>query len=128
MTNTTSEFGKELDSLADAITFWRGAVPVGADLGISFPAGYDQRATSGTSAPGRRVHLLPVPDWRSFKAGAVQYLARCAAEEPRTAGSQVFCGDADTGRGGISGFDGTFFYGYPVRAWWIAIPWLVLVG
>ena len=74
MTNTTSEFGKELDSLADVITFGMAPSLLAFDLGISLPALFHQpEAVWSTYAKGGSFHLLPVSDWRGFKAGAFQH-------------------------------------------------------
>jgi len=64
MTNTTSEFGKELDSLADVIAF---------GVGLSFPARHAQRGAASSFAAGRGFCQFCVSAVRRLAAGAVQH-------------------------------------------------------
>ena len=62
-TRTTSDFGKELDSLADVITF--GVAPsLLADMGIPDVAGDTGPYGTGQVAAPWGLRLLPVPDLR----------------------------------------------------------------
>jgi hypothetical protein len=109
-----SEFGKELDSLADAITFGVAPSLLALIWGFHFLPDSINPQLHGASVAGRRVHLFSVSDWRRFAAGAVQHFARCAAAQSRTAGAKVFCGDADSGGGGFLAATVHFATAFPV--------------
>ncbi len=106
MTNTASDFGKELDSLADAITFGVAPALLALIWGFHFLPDYRKSATPRAPAPGRRLHLLSVLDWRCFAAGALQHQPRRAAAQPGASGPEILCRDADSCGGGAGGFDG----------------------
>ena len=73
MTGTSSDFGKELDSLADAITFGSRSGAAGLDLGIlRRPAGSAHRVAHQIDATGSDGELS-VSDGGSEPAGALQY-------------------------------------------------------
>ncbi len=128
MTNTCSEFGKELDSLADAITFGVAPSLLALIWGFHFlPDSINLRVAPAPDT-GRRLHLLPVSHRRGLAAGALQHQPRCPAAQSGAAGAQVFCGHADSRCGGPVGRHRAFCYGIPVQAWWVAVIWLVIVG
>ena len=99
MTNTTSDFGRELDSLADVITF--GMAPAILAFLWGFHAHRDgERRTAYQEADSlRRGHDIPVPRGWRVPLGAIQYPEQSAAFEPRASGAKIFCGDADPRRG-----------------------------
>jgi len=128
MTNTCSEFGKELDSLADAITF--GVAPSLLALIWGF-------------------HFLPVtsnPEWRMnlqhagafvcflFLIGGVSRLARfnishdAQPRNPGRPGRKYFVGMPIPAAAGLLAATIHLCYGIPVPEWWIAVLWLILVG
>jgi len=84
MTNTSSAFGRELDSLADVITF--------ASFGLS-----DHSCAVG---PLRRGDLLSFPHLWSMPFSAVQHQREPAAAQSRPAGPQILCRNADSSGGG----------------------------
>jgi CDP-diacylglycerol--serine O-phosphatidyltransferase len=127
MTNTCSDFGKELDSLADVITFGVAPSLLALVWGFHFLPETAIRAAAAPDAGGR-VHLLSVSALRSVAAGAVQHLARCAAAQSGTAGEEVLCGDADSGGGGTAGVDCPSLLRDSGAYWWISIPWLAAGG
>ncbi len=106
MTNTASDFGKELDSLADVITFGVAPSLLAYVWGFYFLPDSINAQLASALAAGRRLHQLSFPDWRSFPPGAVQYQPRCAATQPGATGPEVFCGNADSSGGGHAGSDG----------------------
>ena len=129
MTNTASEFGKELDSLADVITFGVAPSLLAYDLGLSFSAGHHQPAAASAPGAGGRLYLFPVPDRRGVASGAIQHQPRCAAAQSRAAGRKYFVGMPIPAAAGLLAATVHFFCGIPVEGeWWVAIPWLMLVG
>lgn len=128
MTNTTSEFGKELDSLADVITF--GVAP---SL-LAFIWGFYFLPTSEN--PALRDHLQHVGPFVCFLflIGGAARLARFNISHnpvPRNPGRpdrKYFVGMPIPAAAGIIGASVHFFSGIPIQAWWVAVIWLVLVG
>jgi len=128
MTNTTSDFGKELDSLADAITF--GVAPALLSLvwGFHFlPDSINPRLLLHLHQAGAFICFL-------FLIGGVSRLARfnishdAQPRNPGRPGRKYFVGMPIPAAAGFLASTVHLCYGYPVLAWWIAIPWLVLVG
>jgi CDP-diacylglycerol---serine O-phosphatidyltransferase len=128
MTNTASDFGKELDSLADVITF--GVAP---SL-LAFVWGFHFLPESINSE--LRLHLMQGGPFICFLfliAGASR-LARfnispdAQPRNPGRPGRKYFVGMPIPAAAGLLAATVHYFYGIPVQSWWIAIPWLVLVG
>lgn len=128
MTNTTTEFGKELDSLADVITF--GIAP---SL-LAFVWGFHY--LPDTLNPQLHQHLLQAGAFICFLfllAGASR-LARFNIShdaQPRNPGRpdrKYFVGMPIPAAAGLLATTVHFFNAYPVEEWWVAVPWLVLVG
>jgi CDP-diacylglycerol---serine O-phosphatidyltransferase len=128
MTNTTSEFGKELDSLADVITF--GVAP---SL-LAFIWGFKFLPESVDSV--LRLDLLHIGGFVCFLylIGGASRLARFNISHnpvPRNPGRpdrKYFVGMPIPAGAGIIATSVHFFNGIPNQAWWVAIVWLVLVG
>jgi CDP-diacylglycerol--serine O-phosphatidyltransferase len=103
MTNTSSEFGKELDSLADVITF--GVAP----SVLAYIWGFRLLPHSPYHDLRERIVHIGVFvcflfDLRGEPAGAVQYQRQSAAAQSGAAGQQVLRRHADSGgRGGDCG-------------------------
>ena len=128
MTNTTSEFGKELDSLADAITFGVAPCLLALIWGFHFlPDTINAQLLEHLHQAGAFICFL-------FLIGGVSRLARfnishdAQPKNPGRPDRKYFVGMPIPAAAGFLASTVHFFYGYPVRAWWIAIPWLVLVG
>jgi len=128
MTNTCSDFGKELDSLADVITF--GVAP---SL-LAFVWGFHFLPESIN--PDLRHHLVQGGVFLCFLyviSGASR-LARFNISHdplPRNPGRpdrKYFVGMPIPAAAGLLAATVHYFYGIPVQAWWIAIPWLIMVG
>jgi CDP-diacylglycerol---serine O-phosphatidyltransferase len=128
MTNTASDFGRELDSLADVITF--GVAP--SLLAFVWGLHYLRESMS----PLLREHLIQGGVFVCFLyliAGASR-LARfniSADPKPRNPGRpdrKYFVGMPIPAAAGLLAATVHFFYGIPVQEWWVALPWLVLVG
>jgi CDP-diacylglycerol---serine O-phosphatidyltransferase len=127
MTKTTSEFGKELDSLADVITF--GVAP---SL-LAFTWGFQMLPTA--MDPALRQHVV---QWGAFVCflfllcGAGR-LARFnisvtpVPTNPGRPGRKYFVGMPIPAAAGVIAAVVHFFLGTPVPNWRVAIMWMVLV-
>ncbi len=128
MTNTTSEFGKELDSLADAITFGVAPSLLALIWGFHFlPDSINAQLHQHLMQAGAFICFL-------FLMGGVSRLARfnistdAQPRNPGRPGRKYFVGMPIPAAAGMLAATVHFFYGIPVQAWWIAVPWLILVG
>ncbi|MGC9222433.1 MAG: CDP-alcohol phosphatidyltransferase family protein [Terracidiphilus sp.] len=128
MTNTTSEFGKELDSLADVVAF--GVAP----SILAFVWGFYFLPNSINQA--LRLHLMQAGAFICFLfllAGASR-LARFNIShdaQPRNPGRpdrKYFVGMPIPAAAGLLAASVHLCYGIPNVYWYIAIPWLILVG
>ena len=128
MTNTTSEFGRELDSLADAITFGVAPSLLALIWGFHF--------LPDSVNPQLRLHLQQAGAFICFLflMGGVSRLARFNIShdaQPRNPGRpdrKYFVGMPIPAAAGLLAATIHLCYGIPVQAWWISIPWLCLVG
>jgi CDP-diacylglycerol---serine O-phosphatidyltransferase len=128
MTNTCSEFGKELDSLADAVTFGVAPSLLALIWGFHFlPDSLDPQLHQYIQQAGAFISFL-------FLIGGVSRLARFNIShdaQPRNPGRpdrKYFVGMPIPAAAGLLAATVHYFYGYPVEAWWVAILWLLLVG
>ena len=109
MTNTTSDFGRELDSLADVITFGVAPSLLGVCVGLSFSAGLDRPAVAAAPGPGRRHSSVSC-----FLIGGASRLARFNIShdpQPRNPGRpdrKYFVGMPIPGAAGLAGRNGAF--------------------
>ena len=128
MTNTASEFGKELDSLSDAITF--GIAP---SL-LAFVWGFHFLPDSLN--PVMHLHLVQAGAFICFLflLSGVSRLARfnisqdAQPHNPGRPGRKYFVGMPIPAAAGLLAATIHLCYGIPVETWWISVPWLVLVG
>ena len=117
MTNTVSEFGRELDSLADAMIWGFHFLPP---------------TMNGTL----HQHLVQVGVFMCFLflIGGVSRLARFNIShdpKPRNPGRpdrKYFVGMPIPAAAGLLASTVHFFYGYPVETWWVAGTWICTVG
>jgi CDP-diacylglycerol--serine O-phosphatidyltransferase len=128
MTNTTSEFGKELDSLADAITFGVAPALLALVWGFHFlPDSINPQLLLHLHQAGAFICFL-------FLIGGVSRLARfnishdAQPRNPGRPGRKYFVGMPIPAAAGFLASTVHLCYGYPILAWWIALPWLLLVG
>ena len=128
MTNTCSDFGKELDSLADVITF--GVAP---SL-LAFVWGFHFLPDSMSLE--LRQHLMQAGAFICFLfllSGASR-LARfnishdAQPRNPGRPGRKYFVGMPIPAAAGLLAATIHLCYGIPVAIWWIAIPWLMMVA
>ncbi len=130
MTNTTSDFGKELDSLADAITF--GVAP---SL-LAWVWGF--HSLPDTMNPQLHRLLLQVGSFVCFLylLCGVSRLARFNIShdpQPRNPGRhdrKYFVGMPIPAAAGMVAATVHCCYGYtfPPSYWWLALPWIGMVG
>jgi len=128
MTNTCSEFGKELDSLADAITF--GVAP---SL-LAFIWGF--HFLSENISPQLHENLLHAGAFICFLflIGGVSRLARFNIShdaQPRNPGNpdrKYFVGMPIPAAAGLLAATVHYKFGIPIQAWWVALIWLAIVG
>ncbi|MGA3373636.1 MAG: phosphatidylcholine/phosphatidylserine synthase [Terracidiphilus sp.] len=128
MTNTCSDFGKELDSLADAITFGVAPSLLALTWGFHFlPDSITPELHQNLLHAGAFICFL-------FLIGGVSRLARFNIShdaQPRNPGRpdrKYFVGMPIPAAAGLLAATVHFFYGIPNQAWWIALIWLVIVG
>jgi CDP-diacylglycerol---serine O-phosphatidyltransferase len=128
MTNTTSEFGKELDSLADVITFGVAPSLLAYIWGLHFlPDSINTELRLDLVHVGGFICFL-------FLIGGASRLARFNIShnpQPRNPGRpdrKYFVGMPIPAAAGLLAATVHLCYGYPVQAWWFAIVWLCLVG
>jgi CDP-diacylglycerol--serine O-phosphatidyltransferase len=128
MTNTCSDFGKELDSLADAITFGVAPSLLALIWGFHFlPDSINPQLLQDLRHAGGFICFL-------FLIGGVSRLARFNIShdaQPRNPGRpdrKYFVGMPIPAAAGLLAACVHFCGGYPVMAWWIALLWMALVG
>jgi CDP-diacylglycerol--serine O-phosphatidyltransferase len=128
MTNTCSDFGKELDSLADAITFGVAPSLLALIWGFHFlPESITPELHQNLLHAGAFICFL-------FLIGGVSRLARFNIShdaQPRNPGRpdrKYFVGMPIPAAAGMLAATVHLCYGYPVEAWWIAIIWVAIVG
>jgi CDP-diacylglycerol--serine O-phosphatidyltransferase len=128
MTNTCSDFGRELDSLADAITFGVAPSLLAFVWGFHFlPESVDPRL---------RQHLLQAGAFICFLfllCGASRLARFNISHDPQPRnpgrpGRKYFVGMPIPAAAGLLAATIHLCYGFPVISWWISIPWLILVG
>lgn len=128
MTNTCSDFGKELDSLADAVTFGVAPSLLALIWGFHFlPESMDAMLRQHIVEIGAFVCFL-------FLIGGVSRLARFNIShdaQPRNPGRpdrKYFVGMPIPAAAGLVAATVHFCDGYPVMQWWFATSWIILVG
>ncbi|MGD0547859.1 MAG: phosphatidylcholine/phosphatidylserine synthase [Terracidiphilus sp.] len=128
MTNTCSDFGKELDSLADAITFGVAPSLLAFVWGFHFlPDSINPQMHENLLHAGAFICFL-------FLIGGVSRLARFNIShdaQPRNPGRsdrKYFVGMPIPAAAGLLAATVHFCGGYPVEYWWVALIWLGLVG
>lgn len=127
LTNTTSDFGRELDSLADVITF--GVAP----SVLAWVWGFRQIASlNGHDFTNRIVQFGALMTFIFLVAGASR-LARFNIQanpkpwNPGRPGKKYFVGMAIPAGAGVIAAVVHFNAGVPIDTWWMAIGWAVLV-
>jgi CDP-diacylglycerol--serine O-phosphatidyltransferase len=128
LTNTESDFGRELDSLADVITF--GVAP----SILAFAWGF--RSLPLAINPDLRLKLIQFGAFVCFLfllCGASR-LARFnisvnpVPKNPGRPGRKYFVGMPIPAAAGLVAAVVHGFLGWPIFSWWVAIVWALLVG
>ena len=129
MTNTTSEFGREFDSLADVITF--GVAP--AILAFVWGFRWLWLADLGASAfPARVVQLGLIASFIFLVAGASR-LARFNIQanpkpsNPGRPGRKYFVGMPIPAGAGVIAATVHLKGGEPINFWWLALIWMAVI-
>ncbi|MGB7265702.1 MAG: phosphatidylcholine/phosphatidylserine synthase, partial [Terracidiphilus sp.] len=128
MTNTTSDFGKELDSLADIVTFGMAPSLLAFVWGFHFlPDSINAQLRTHIMQAGIFICFL-------FLLGGASRLARFNISpdaQPRNPGrpdKKYFVGMPIPAAAGFLAACVHLCYGIPNQYWWVAVPWLILVG
>src|SRR6516162_8534251 len=128
MTNTTSEFGKELDSLADVITFGVAPSLLAYIWGFHFlPESVNHQLRQDLLHAGAFICFL-------YTIAGASRLARFNIShdaQPRNPGRpdrKYFVGMPIPAAAGLLAATVHFCWGIPVQAWWIGLLWLGMVG
>jgi CDP-diacylglycerol--serine O-phosphatidyltransferase len=128
MTHTTSEFGKELDSMADVITFGVAPSLLAFTWGFRLlPDSMDYLLRHKLIEAGAFVCFL-------FLLCGASRLARfnissdAIPKNPGRPDRKYFVGMPIPAAAGLIAAVVHFFNGAPVFNWWLAIIWMVLVG
>jgi CDP-diacylglycerol--serine O-phosphatidyltransferase len=128
MTNTTSEFGKELDSLADVITF--GVAP----SILAFSWGFRSLSVDASLPVQQRLIALGAFICFLFLICGAARLARFnishnpVALNPGRPDRKYFVGMPIPASAGMIAAVVHFFRGEPLTTWWMAVAWMALVG
>jgi CDP-diacylglycerol--serine O-phosphatidyltransferase len=128
MTNTASDFGKELDSLADVITFGVAPSLLAFIWGFYFlPDSVNHKLRDDLLHAGAFICFL-------YLIGGASRLARfnishdAQPRNPGRPGRKYFVGMPIPAAAGLLATTVHFFGGYPNQAWWVSIIWLCIVG
>jgi CDP-diacylglycerol---serine O-phosphatidyltransferase len=128
MTNTTSEFGKELDSLADVITF--GVAP----SILAFTWGFRMLPAMANPAHRQQIVQLGALICFLFLLCGASRLARFnisinpVPKNPGRPGRKYFVGMPIPAAAGVIAAVIHFFRGIPISISWVALIWMALVG
>jgi len=127
LTNTVSDFGRELDSLADVVTF--GAAPAVLAWMWGFhtlPMDLDHEFRAKIVQLGAALCFL-------FLAAGAARLARFNIQvnpqpsNPGRPGKKYFVGMPIPGGAGCIAATVHFALGYPIVSWWLSIVWMAFV-
>src|SRR6266436_6175534 len=126
MTGTTSDFGRELDSLADVITF--GVAPAL----LAWAWGFRQLDLSSLGILGRIGQFGAIASFFFLMAGASR-LARFnittnpQPSNPGRPGKKYFVGMPIPAAAGVIAAVVHFTDGVPIISWWTALSWLMMM-
>jgi CDP-diacylglycerol--serine O-phosphatidyltransferase len=126
MTGTSSDFGRELDSLADVITF--GVAPAL----LAFMWGFRQLPVNLGDLYNKLVQFGAIASFLFLMAGASR-LARFnitsnpQPSNPGRPGKKYFVGMPIPAGAGVVAAVVHFSVGDPIASWWTAITWMLMV-
>ncbi|HUR36517.1 MAG TPA: phosphatidylcholine/phosphatidylserine synthase, partial [Terriglobales bacterium] len=128
MTGTSSEFGKQLDSLADVITF--GVAP--ALLAYMWGCKFVEMPMGSSDLQNKLIKFGAVVTFLFLTAGASR-LARFNIQlnpqpsNPGRPGRKYFVGMPTPAGAGIIAAVVHLSGGTPIRQWWLSLTWILLV-
>lgn len=127
MTGTSSDFGKELDSLADVITFGVAPAMLAWMWGFRFLAPW-----SSPELVSKLVQFGAIACFLFLMAGASRLArfnitANPQPSNPGRPGKKYFVGMPIPAGAGVIAAVVHFYRGEPVTSWWTGITWLLLV-
>src|ERR1700674_1152513 len=128
VTHTSSDFGRELDSLADVVTF--GVAPAL----LAWMWGFRQLPVflSSTELTGKMIQLGAIASFLFLMAGASR-LARFnitsnpQPSNPGPPGKKYFVGMPIPAAAGVVAAVVHFSGGDPIASWWTAVTWMLMV-
>jgi CDP-diacylglycerol--serine O-phosphatidyltransferase len=129
MTNTTSDFGRELDSLADVITF--GVAP--ALLAFRWGFSWLELSDFGKSVLQSRIENLGLIATFIFLVAGASRLARFNIQlnpqpsNPGRADRKYFVGMPIPAGAGVIAATVHMVSGHPITFWWLSCVWLALL-
>src|SRR4051812_9164650 len=128
MTNSASEFGKQLDSLADAITF--GSAP--AILAFFWGVKFTNAPNDNSEAQWKLIKLGGVVAFLFLMASASRLARFNIQSDPKPSnpgrpGKKYFVGMPTPAGAGIIASMVHFYAGDPIRTWWFSAAWIALV-
>jgi CDP-diacylglycerol--serine O-phosphatidyltransferase len=135
MTNTSSDFGRELDSLADVITFGVAPAMLAFFWGFHFLPDLPTITLPFLTVPLLRSRLVEIGMVLSFlflMAGASR-LARFNIQvnpepsNPGRPGKKYFVGMPIPAGAGVIAAVVHFSSGDPIASWWTALTWMLMV-
>jgi CDP-diacylglycerol---serine O-phosphatidyltransferase len=127
MTHTSSDFGRELDSLADVITF--GVAPAM----LAWIWGFRQLSgVSSAETLGRLLQYGSIASFLFLIAGASRLARFNIATNPQPSnpgrpGKKYFVGMPIPAGAGVVAAVVHFFGGEPITQWWTAISWMLMI-
>jgi len=128
ITHTSSDFGRELDSLADVITF--GVAPAL----LAWMWGFRQLPVflSSTELTGKMIQLGAIASFLFLMAGASRLARFNIAKNPQPSNpgrpvKKYFVGMPIPAGAGVIAAIVHYSAGVPVTSWWTAMSWLMMV-
>jgi CDP-diacylglycerol---serine O-phosphatidyltransferase len=126
MTGTSSDFGRELDSLADVITF--GVAPAL----LAFMWGFRQLPVNLGDLYDKLLQFGAIASFLFLMAGASRLARFNIASNPQPSnpgrpGKKYFVGMPIPAGAGVIAAVVHFSVGDPIASWWTAITWMLMV-
>ncbi len=126
MTGTSSDFGRELDSLADVVTF--GVAPAL----LAWTWGFQQLPTNVGDLSTKLVQFGAIASFLFLMAGASRLARFNISSNPQPSnpgrpGKKYFVGMPIPAGAGVIAAVVHFSSGDPIASWWTALTWMLMV-
>ena len=126
MTGTSSDFGRELDSLADVVTF--GVAPAL----LAWTWGFRQLPTNLGDLSTKLVQFGAIASFLFLMAGASRLARFNISSNPQPSnpgrpGKKYFVGMPIPAGAGVIAAVVHFSSGDPIASWWTALTWMLMV-